>query len=106
LINRHWRGATLRHAQDGGGKHMKALVLAVGALLLMAATAFAGPHYAAARWRTDAKICQYYGFPPHTHAFSACTLNVRHYWSTGPCADWNFASIHKRYCNIIPDADF
>ena len=43
---------------------MKALVLAVGALLLMAATAFAGPHYAAARWRTDAKICQYYGFPP------------------------------------------
>jgi hypothetical protein len=55
---------------------------------------------------TDATICRFYGFPPHTRAFSACLLNVRHYWSAGPCADWNFAVVHKRYCNIIPEADF
>ena len=89
---------------------MKALILAVPLVLLMAATAvaatgFAGTHRAASR-RIDAEICQYYGFPPHTRAFSACLLNVRHYWSTGPCADWSFAMAHKRYCNIIPEADF
>jgi hypothetical protein len=33
-------------------------------------------------------------------------MNVRHYWSAGPCANWNFATVHKRYCNIIPEADF
>jgi hypothetical protein len=86
---------------------MKASLLAMPMLLLMAATAFAGPHYgAAARWRNDAKICEYYGFPPHTRAFSACILNVRHYWSTGPCADPGFAAVHVRYCNVFPEWDF
>jgi hypothetical protein len=61
---------------------------------------------AAAGRYTDARICRSYGFAPHTRAFSACLLNVRHYWSAGPCADWNFATVHKRYCNIIPEADF
>jgi hypothetical protein len=77
------------------------------ALLMLAAIAIAGTNGAAAAGRyTDATICRFYGFPPHTRAFSACLLNVRHYWSAGPCADWNFAAVHKRYCNIIPEADF
>ena len=54
----------------------------------------------------DAKICRLYGFPPHTRAFSACLMNVRHYWSTGPCSDWSFANVHKRYCNLFPEFDF
>jgi len=36
---------------------------------------------AAAGRYTDARICRSYGFAPHTRAFSACLLNVRHYWS-------------------------
>jgi hypothetical protein len=78
------------------------------ALLMLAAititcTSSAG---AAAGRYADARICRFYGFPPHTRAFSTCLMNVRHYWSSGPCADWNFAAVHKRYCNITPEADF
>jgi hypothetical protein len=78
------------------------------ALLMLAAittTCTNGAAAAAGRY-ADARICRLYGFPPHTRAFSACVMNVRHYWSAGPCADWNFATVHKRYCNIIPEADF
>jgi hypothetical protein len=85
-------------------KHMKAFV----AVLMLAAITitFTNNADAAAGWYADARICRSYGFPPHTRAFSSCLLNVRHYWSSGPCVDWNFAAVHKRYCNIIPDADF
>jgi hypothetical protein len=77
-------------------------------LLMLAAitiTCANGAAAAAGRY-TDTTICRSYGFPPHTRAFSACLMNVRHYWSSGPCADWNFAMVHKRYCNLIPEADF
>jgi hypothetical protein len=77
-------------------------------LLMLAAITitFTNSAGAAAGRYADATICRAYGFPPHTRAFSACLMNVRHYWSSGPCADWNFAMVHKRYCNLIPEADF
>lgn len=85
---------------------MKVVVSAV--LILLAATTLTGTAGAAAAGsrHVDAEICRSYGFPPHKWAFSACLMNVRHYFSAGPCADWNFASVHKRYCNVIPEADF
>jgi hypothetical protein len=86
--------------------YVTASLLAVPILALMAATALAGPRNAVPSWRAGAEVCRYYGFPRHTRAFSACILNVRHYWSTGPCSDWSFAAVHKRYCNNIPEADF
>jgi len=75
-------------------------------LMLLAAITATHMHGAAPDRHVDAKICRYYGFAPHTRAFSDCLLNVRHYWSTGPCADWDFAAVHRRYCNIIPELDF
>jgi hypothetical protein len=83
---------------------MKASVSAL--LMLLAAITATHTRGAGADRHVDAKICQFYGFAPHTRAFLACLLNVRHYWSTGPCADWDFAALHRRYCNIIPELDF
>lgn len=85
---------------------MKASLLAVPVLLLLAAAAFAGPRNAVPGWHAGAKVCQYYGFPPHSRAFSACVLNVRHFWSTGPCSDPGFAAVHVRYCSVFPEWDF
>ena len=88
---------------------MKHFVSAAFMLLLLAATAPAiARTNSVTAWnrRIDANICSFYGFPPHTRAFSACLLNVRHYWSSGPCADPEFAAVHVRYCNLIPEFDF
>jgi hypothetical protein len=88
---------------------MKLFTSAAVILLLLAAAApaIARTHGVAA-WdrRADANICSYYGFAPHTRAFSACLINVRHYWSTGPCADPNFAAVHLRYCHELRPFDF
>jgi len=56
--------------------------------------------------RLDAEICRHYGFPPHSRAYSACLMNVWHYWSTGPCAQATFAAVHLRYCHELPPIDF
>jgi hypothetical protein len=88
---------------------MKLFISAAFILLLLAAAAPAiARTHGVATWsrRYDASICQYYGFPPHTRAFSACLINVRHYWSTGPCSDPSFAAVHVRYCNVFPEWDF
>jgi hypothetical protein len=88
---------------------MKRFVSAALALLLLAAAAPAVARTnSVAAWnrRVDAETCWYYGFPRHTRAFSACLMNVRHYWSTGPCADPGFPAVHVRYCNVFPEWDF
>ena len=85
---------------------MKASVSALLMLSLLAAPAIARNNGTAASRRVDAETCRYYGFPAHTRAFSACLMNVRHYWSSGPCADPEFAAVHLRYCNVIPEVDF
>jgi hypothetical protein len=76
-------------------------------LLVAAAPAIARTNNAAS-WnrRVDAEICWFYGFPPHTRAFSACLMNVRRYWSTAPCAEPEFAAVHLRYCHELPPIDF
>jgi hypothetical protein len=77
-------------------------------LLLAAATPAIARTNSVAAWnrRVHANICSFYGFPPHTRAFSACLMNVRRYWSTGPCANPGFAAVHVRYCNVFPEWDF
>ncbi len=53
-----------------------------------------------------ADTCRLYGYVPHTRDYAACRMNVRHYWSAGPCGDARFASIHRRYCHLTPTIDF
>jgi hypothetical protein len=53
-----------------------------------------------------ADTCRLYGYVPHTRDYASCRLNVRHYWSAGPCSDARFASIHRRYCHLTPTIDF
>jgi len=85
---------------------MKPFAAAALMLLLLAAPAIARTNSAAANWRADSEICRYYGFAPHTRAFSECLMNVRHYWSSGPCTDSGFAAVHMRYCHVLPPIDF
>ncbi|HML07718.1 MAG TPA: hypothetical protein VK430_06265 [Xanthobacteraceae bacterium] len=46
--------------------------------------------------------CLIYGFVPHSSAYAQCRMNVRRYWTTGPCADAGFAAIHREYCHLNP----
>lgn len=88
---------------------MKALASAAFMLLILAAAAPAiARTNGAAAWnrRVNAEICWFYGFSPHTRAFSACLMNVRRFWSSGPCADPEFAALHLRYCHELPPFDF
>jgi hypothetical protein len=50
--------------------------------------------------------CRLYGFAPHTADYRECRLNLRHYWSTGPCRDGRFAWTHRGYCHLYPPHDF
>jgi hypothetical protein len=50
--------------------------------------------------------CSLYGFARGPHAYAVCRMNVRHYWSTGPCGDSRFASMHRGYCHLDPPLDF
>ena len=88
---------------------MKHFASAAFILLLLAAPApaIARTHGIAA-WnrRVDAETCWFYGFPPHTRAFSTCLMNVRRYWSSGPCANPGVAAVHLGYCHELPPLDF
>jgi hypothetical protein len=46
--------------------------------------------------------CRIYGFPPHSRDYALCRMNVRRFWTTGPCADPYFAAIHREYCHLNP----
>jgi hypothetical protein len=54
----------------------------------------------------DADSCLLYGFAPYSRAFAVCRMNVRHYWTSGPCGDNFFAAAHPRYCHLYPPLDF
>ena len=45
--------------------------------------------------------CQIYGYVPGTRDFAQCRMNVRHYWTTGPCGDYAFAWAHPGYCHLL-----
>ena len=74
-----------------------ALILAT---LLLVTTAFADRAVAGRFLAIDK--CRIYGFPPHSRAYAECRMNVRRFWTTGPCADPYFAAIHREYCHLNP----
>ncbi len=74
--------------------------------LLLVATAMMAADGAGATQIAATDTCSLYGYPRGTHDYAVCRMNVRHYWSTGPCSDSRFASVHRRYCHLIPTIDF
>jgi hypothetical protein len=80
---------------------MKTLLRMPLPFLLVAAALFAA---GSARAADD--TCRFYGFAPHTRDYAICRANVRHYWTTGPCADAQFAGVHPRFCHVYPWLDF
>jgi hypothetical protein len=46
--------------------------------------------------------CRIYGFPPHSLDYAECRMNVRRFWTTGPCASAEFAAFHREYCHLNP----
>jgi len=70
------------------------------AMLLLAAMASAD-HAVAGQFLAIDK-CRIYGFPPHSRDYALCRMNVRRFWTTGPCADPYFAAIHREYCHLNP----
>jgi hypothetical protein len=80
------------------------LIRALAVLLIAAAIIPANRAGAAQIAANDA--CSLYGYARGTRDYAACRVNARHYWSTGPCNDSRFASIHRRYCHLIPTFDF
>jgi len=79
-------------------------LVALALFAFAAASAVVESAHAAPFSRSE--VCREYGYPPGTRAFAECRVNVRHYWSTGPCANAAFASVHLRYCHVIPEFDF
>ena len=80
--------------------------IALQSLLIPAALALVAADCAKAAPRTAGDVCQLYGYVPHTRAYAACRMNVRYYWSTGPCSDSRFAAVHVHYCHVVPELDY
>ena len=61
-----------------------------------------GAHHAAHPAARSAAIdqCQLYGFVRGTRDYAECRMDVRHYWTTGPCGSARFAAIHRGYCHL------
>ena len=87
----------LRPALRLASRSWRRLLLAT---LALAAMAFAD-HAAAGQFLAIDK-CRIYGFPPHSRDYALCRMNVRRFWTTGPCADPYFAAIHREYCHLNP----
>jgi hypothetical protein len=69
-------------------------------LLIFAGMTLAGGANAA-QWATFDQ-CRIYGYTPHTRDYALCRMNVRRYWTTGPCGDSGYASAHREYCHLYP----
>jgi hypothetical protein len=104
-INLQIRGGPLRKARGGGISDMKAL-LTMTLRLLLVATAMTAADCASAAPGAGAGVCRSYGFVPHSRDYAVCLMNVRHYWTAGPCGDAQFAAAHPRYCHLIRTFDF
>ena len=46
--------------------------------------------------------CRLYGFTPGSRDYAECRMDVRRYWTTGPCGSARFAAIHRGYCRLNP----
>jgi len=44
--------------------------------------------------------CQLYGFVHGSWDYAACRMDVRRYWTTGPCGSASFAAMHRSYCHL------
>jgi hypothetical protein len=69
-------------------------------LLILAGITIAGGADAAQHATFDQ--CRIYGYAPHTRDYALCRMNVRRYWTTGPCGDSGYASAHREYCHLYP----
>jgi hypothetical protein len=80
------------------------LALRLASLLLatLALAAMASADHAAAGQFLAIDKCRIYGFPAHSRDYALCRMNVRRFWTTGPCADPYFAAIHREYCHLNP----
>ena len=67
---------------------------------VLIATAVAVAGHAAAAQLPAVDQCVLYGFAPGSRDYALCRMNVRRYWTTGPCASGAFAAIHRRYCHL------
>ena len=70
--------------------------------LLLIASAMAGAERASAAERVAFDQCRLYGYAPHTRDHALCRMNVRRYWTTGPCGSADFALTHREYCHLNP----
>ncbi len=74
-------------------------------VLIVAAMAFvdhAGAGSAQSLQGAAIDRCRIYGFAPHSRDYAQCRMNVRRFWTTGPCGSGDFASMHREYCHLNP----
>ena len=72
-----------------------ALLVAAMAAVVLADRAFAREYLVIDK-------CRIYGFPPHSRDYAECRMNLRRFWTTGPCADPAFAAFNREYCHLNP----
>ena len=46
--------------------------------------------------------CQLYGFTRGNRDYAECRMDVRRYWTTGPCGSARFAAMHRGHCHLNP----
>ncbi len=74
-------------------------------LLLVASAVTIAEGASAAQVATPAAAmdqCQLYGFVRGSRHYAECRVDVRRYWTTGPCGSARFAAIHRGYCHLNP----
>jgi len=70
-------------------------------LLLMATAALSVDVASAAQGAAFDK-CSLYGFRARSRAYARCRMNLRHFWTTGPCGERFYALTHREYCHLNP----
>lgn len=90
-------------------KSFRVLLIASAVLIADGASAtdlavYRGAHHAAHLAARNAAIdkCQFYGFVRGTRNYAECRMDVRRYWTTGPCGSAGFGAIHRDYCHLNP----
>ena len=72
-------------------------------LLLIASAVMIADGAGAAQVATQAAAmdqCRIYGFARGSRDYAEYRMDVRRYWTTGPCGSARFAAIHRGYCRF------
>ncbi len=72
-------------------------------LLLIASAVMIADGASAAQVATRAAAidqCRLYGFTPGSRDYAECRVDVRRYWTKGPCGSARFAAIRRGYCHL------